>query len=76
MDVAGETRFGAAIVAHDERLAARDLVAAVRDRLSAFKMPKLWLLLDYTDDLPRKTSGKIDKAALRMMIESKGTVAD
>ncbi len=74
VDTGGETRFGAAVVAHGAPdLAA--LTAAAQRALSAFKVPKLWLLLNSPDDLPRKTSGKIDKAALRTLIEKNGKSA-
>lgn len=75
INMAGETRFGAALVTQDRQLNIADLAAGAQQALSAFKVPKLWLVLDSPDDLPRKTSGKIDKAALRALIEKDGTAA-
>lgn len=70
VDMAGETRFGAAIIAD---AAVADLVAGAQRALSPFKVPKLWLLLDTPEELPRKASGKIDRATLRALIERRGT---
>jgi acyl-CoA synthetase (AMP-forming)/AMP-acid ligase II len=49
-------------------LAVDDLHAAARQRLSAFKVPTVWLTVDSDDAIPRKATGKVDVAALREML--------
>lgn len=44
------------------------LRAAARDRLSAFKVPSVWLLVDSDDDIPRKATGKVDVAQVRALL--------
>jgi acyl-coenzyme A synthetase/AMP-(fatty) acid ligase len=41
------------------------LRAEARKRLSSFKVPTRWLLLDSDDDVPRGTTGKVDVRKLR-----------
>jgi acyl-CoA synthetase (AMP-forming)/AMP-acid ligase II len=43
------------------------LRAAARKRLSSFKVPTVWLLLQ-SDDVPRGTTGKVDVRRLRAML--------
>jgi acyl-CoA synthetase (AMP-forming)/AMP-acid ligase II len=45
-----------------------DLGAAARKRLSAFKVPTVWLLVDSDDDIPRGTTGKVDARKLHAML--------
>jgi acyl-CoA synthetase (AMP-forming)/AMP-acid ligase II len=45
-----------------------DLRAAARKRLSAFKVPTVWLLVDSEDDIPRGTTGKVDVRKLRQLL--------
>ena len=40
-----------------------DLRAAARKRLSAFKVPTVWLVVDSDDAIPRKATGKVDVAS-------------
>jgi acyl-CoA synthetase (AMP-forming)/AMP-acid ligase II len=49
-------------------LAVEDLHAAARQRLSAFKVPTVWLAVDSDDAIPRKATGKVDVTALREML--------
>lgn len=42
-----------------------ELRAEARNRLSAFKVPAVWLVTDTDDDIPRKASGKVDVRVLR-----------
>jgi acyl-CoA synthetase (AMP-forming)/AMP-acid ligase II len=49
-------------------LGVEDLRAAARKRLSAFKVPTLWLTVDSDDAIPRKATGKVDVGALREML--------
>jgi acyl-CoA synthetase (AMP-forming)/AMP-acid ligase II len=44
------------------------LHAAARKRLSSFKVPTVWLLVDSDDDIPRGTTGKVDVHQLRQML--------
>ncbi|PXX07389.1 class I adenylate-forming enzyme family protein [Mycolicibacterium moriokaense] len=44
------------------------LRAAARKRLSSFKVPTVWLLVDSEDDIPRGTTGKVDVRRLREML--------
>jgi acyl-CoA synthetase (AMP-forming)/AMP-acid ligase II len=45
-----------------------DLRGEARKRLSAFKVPTVWLLVDSDDDIPRGTTGKVDMRRLRAML--------
>jgi acyl-CoA synthetase (AMP-forming)/AMP-acid ligase II len=49
-------------------LAVEELRAAARKRLSAFKVPTVWLTVQSDDAIPRKATGKVDVAALREML--------
>lgn len=42
-----------------------ELRAEARNRLSAFKVPTVWLVTGSDDDIPRMASGKVDVRALR-----------
>jgi len=69
----GET-VGAAVIPREAcRIA--DLDRAVRERLSAFKVPKRWVLLDSPADVPTMASGKVDKAGLQELIAKRGESA-
>jgi acyl-CoA synthetase (AMP-forming)/AMP-acid ligase II len=46
---------------------------AIRARLSAFKVPSLWLVTPLADDVPTLASGKVDKVALQQLLERKGS---
>jgi acyl-CoA synthetase (AMP-forming)/AMP-acid ligase II len=48
------------------------IVAAVRGRLSAFKVPTRWLLTAAPGDVPMTATGKVDKAALQRLLEESG----
>jgi acyl-CoA synthetase (AMP-forming)/AMP-acid ligase II len=56
------TDAGAAVVTD---LPLDALVAAVRERLSAFKVPTRWLVTSDPGTIPLTATGKVDKAALR-----------
>ncbi|MGZ5363556.1 MAG: class I adenylate-forming enzyme family protein [Mycobacterium sp.] len=49
-------------------LAVEDLHTAARQRLSAFKVPTVWLAVDSDDAIPRKATGKVDVRELREML--------
>jgi acyl-CoA synthetase (AMP-forming)/AMP-acid ligase II len=44
------------------------LRAAARKRLSSFKVPTVWLVVDSDEDIPRGTTGKIDVRRLRALL--------
>jgi acyl-CoA synthetase (AMP-forming)/AMP-acid ligase II len=46
------------------------LRTAARRRLSAFKVPTLWLLVGSDDDIPRGTTGKVDVRRLRELLQT------
>jgi acyl-CoA synthetase (AMP-forming)/AMP-acid ligase II len=71
--VGGETRLGAAVAGVN--LSLEGLVSDARENLSAFKVPRLWLLLGSADELPRLVSGKVDVARLRDAITAQGVTA-
>lgn len=73
LKVDGETRLGAAVAGANLSLAS--LAAGARESLSAFKVPRLWLILQSADELPRLVSGKVDMEGLREMIEARGVIA-
>ena len=54
-------------------LDARQLRDAVREALSAFKIPTVWLLVDSDDDVPRGGTGKVDIPRLRELLKAQGT---
>jgi malonyl-CoA/methylmalonyl-CoA synthetase len=54
-----------AFVETSEALGSEAIVAALRDRLASFKIPKD---VRFTDGLPRNAMGKIDKPALRNLL--------
>jgi len=56
-----------AVVVSKEDVAAAELVAHARERLSSFKVPKA---LHFVDELPRNASGKILKRELRTRFDS------
>jgi len=62
-EVAGAV--GAVVIS---RLALEDLHAEARRRLSAFKVPTVWLAVDSDDAIPRKATGKVDVPKLRDML--------
>ena len=59
-------RVGAAVLC-DGRTA-DELRAEGRTKLSSFKVPTVWLLLDSDDDVPRGATGKVDVRRLRELL--------
>jgi acyl-CoA synthetase (AMP-forming)/AMP-acid ligase II len=45
-----------------------ELHTAARQRLSSFKVPTVWLLVESDDDIPRGTTGKVDVRRLRALL--------
>ena len=44
------------------------LHAEARKRLSSFKVPTVWRVVDSDDDIPRGTTGKVDVRRLRALL--------
>jgi len=65
---------GAAVLTR-EPLALADLDRETRARLSAFKVPKRWLVLDSPGDVPMMATGKVDKGGLQALIRRDGRAA-
>lgn len=63
-------RVGAVVVGAGLRMP--DLVNAVRAAISPFKVPSRWLILTEEEAVPRGATGKIDNAALRLMLTEGG----
>ncbi|MFV8053082.1 class I adenylate-forming enzyme family protein [Mycobacterium sp. 48b] len=63
----GQANRVAAVVV-GEGLSIEALHTAARGAISSFKVPALWLLLDDEDDVPRGATGKVDNAALCVML--------
>lgn len=61
---------GAAVIS---AMAVDHLRAEARKRLSAFKVPTRWLLLNSDDDVPRGTTGKVDVRKLRELLTASAT---
>jgi acyl-CoA synthetase (AMP-forming)/AMP-acid ligase II len=49
------------------------LVASVRETLSAFKVPTRWIVTGAADAVPMTATAKVDKAALQEMLAREGT---
>lgn len=52
---------------------AEAIAAAVRERLSAFKVPTVWLVTTDPASVPMLATGKVDKAGLQRLLREKGT---
>jgi acyl-CoA synthetase (AMP-forming)/AMP-acid ligase II len=48
-----------------------DVITAVKDRVSAFKVPSRWHVTPDVREVPMLATGKVDKAALRALLRSK-----
>jgi acyl-CoA synthetase (AMP-forming)/AMP-acid ligase II len=64
-------RVGAVLVC-SSALTAEQLSGSARERLSAFKVPTMWLLLESDDDVPRGATGKVDAHRLREVLIEAG----
>src|SRR3546814_236633 len=63
----GRPEVGAVVVSE---LALADLEAALRERLSAYRVPTVWVLTDDPATVPRLATGKVDKRALQRLLRS------
>lgn len=74
VDAGGRTELGAAVVVGDDvALTVADLARETRTRISAFKVPSRWVVLDAAQ-VPVTATGKVDKAALQALLGERGTV--
>jgi acyl-CoA synthetase (AMP-forming)/AMP-acid ligase II len=64
-------QVGAAVVTR-AAMAVEDLDREARERLSAFKVPKRWVLLGSPAEVPTMATGKVDKGGLQDLIRRKG----
>ncbi len=60
--------FGAVGAVVISRSTVDELDAAARQRLSSFKVPTVWLVVDGDDDVPRGATGKVDVRGLRALL--------
>lgn len=60
----GARVVGVVVLRPGESLTAAELVSRSRSQLAAYKVPKQWVILPTTDDLPYTTTNKIDKRQL------------
>lgn len=65
-----QNRVGAVVLGDNLELAV--LRAGARRRLSAFKLPSVWLLLDDDTEIPRGATGKVDVSRLRRLLTERG----
>jgi acyl-CoA synthetase (AMP-forming)/AMP-acid ligase II len=65
----GEPEVAALVVSSADPEA---LSEAARARLSAFKVPTLWLVVPNADAVPMSATGKVDKSALQQVLRSRG----
>ena len=63
----GEAVFATVVKEMNAVITADDIVAAIRDRLSSFKIPKT---IEFVDELPRNAMGKVEKKRLRLRYQS------
>lgn len=70
----GGAQIGAAVIADRTVLPdVASLANAARARLSAYKLPRRWLMAGSADAFPHTATGKIDRQALRALLASTGT---
>jgi acyl-CoA synthetase (AMP-forming)/AMP-acid ligase II len=72
-DLDGRDQVGALVVSADEP---RAIAEGVRARLSAFKVPSVWLVVTDPSVAPMSATGKIDKARLQLLLASRGSPID
>jgi acyl-CoA synthetase (AMP-forming)/AMP-acid ligase II len=66
---------GAVVVVEGGCVAAADIAGATRERLSAFKVPTVWLVAADLGAVPRSATGKVDKAGLQRLLAAEGIAA-
>ena len=60
----GAVVVGVIVLRPGETLSSDEVVSRARAQLAAYKVPKKWVILPSTDDLPYTTTNKIDKRQL------------
>ncbi|GAA3388708.1 class I adenylate-forming enzyme family protein [Cryptosporangium minutisporangium] len=65
----------AAMVVVEHSVDVATLADGARQRLSAFKVPTRWVIVDDPGRVPRLASGKVDVAALRRLVRTDGLTA-
>jgi acyl-CoA synthetase (AMP-forming)/AMP-acid ligase II len=74
IEVDGAPAVGAAVLGEDgANLDLAGLHTAARQRLSAFKVPSRWVMLDALEQVPTLASGKVDPVALRALLTAGAT---
>jgi acyl-CoA synthetase (AMP-forming)/AMP-acid ligase II len=69
LSIDGATTLGAAVIPSlPGVLRVARLAKEAKERLSAFKIPSRWAVLDSIDQVPRLPTGKIDTPALRALL--------
>jgi acyl-CoA synthetase (AMP-forming)/AMP-acid ligase II len=66
-------RVGAVVVCDTAATTIEQLRRSARERLSPFKVPSVWLLLDSDKTIPRGPTGKVDVRRLREMLTDTGS---
>ena len=69
-DAGGADEVAALVVS---RAAPDALAELARARLSAFKLPSLWLVIADAEQVPMSATGKVDKRALQELLRTRGT---
>jgi acyl-CoA synthetase (AMP-forming)/AMP-acid ligase II len=65
-----EGEVGALVVSD---AAVEEIAVAMKERLSAFKVPSRWLVSPDAEVVPLMVTGKVDKAALRALLAKEST---
>jgi acyl-CoA synthetase (AMP-forming)/AMP-acid ligase II len=65
-------QVGAVVVCDTAAKTADQLRRSARELLSSFKVPRLWLLVDSDDMIPRGPTGKVDARRLRELLSNSG----
>jgi acyl-CoA synthetase (AMP-forming)/AMP-acid ligase II len=66
-------QVGAVVLCDTAAKSAEELRGSARKLLSSFKVPKLWLLVDSDDVIPRGPTGKVDARRLRELLADRAS---
>jgi acyl-CoA synthetase (AMP-forming)/AMP-acid ligase II len=69
----GHDQVAALVVSGND---ANALSESVRERLSSFKVPTVWLVVEDREVIPMMASGKVDKGGLQQLLLESGTSVD
>lgn len=67
-ELLGQVPVAVLVLKKDQSLCEDELFQALRDRLSSYKMPRAWVVVDH---LPRTSTGKISRSSLKELCEEK-----